>query len=167
MSQQFSGAVQLTNNYCSNRVTISNSIAEALQDDSIDSLCLTVSVCFGVKSVAFTSCRRCYSHCTHILVLIGAHVQVGTSDNSPINLSGVQITTSNIDCNCTSRACSIYRETYINRFSAWLSHCRGFHVTYLAPFKLKKWLILLLKMARPAPTVIPVALSSGSRNCIS
>ena len=94
-------------------------------------------------------------------------IQITRSNYSAINLSCLQISARNIDPNQTAGAGCVNRHAVALYSAQTLVLLDKEDIDYLGPLMFKKWLILLLRMARPTPIVTEGARSSGSRACMS
>lgn len=108
-------------------------------------------------------------------VVFGAHVQIASRNDSPFGVARLKIPTGQIQRDQAPGAGSVYcyagvtlsvpvatRES-LNNNTTDPCQCH----THLGPLISKKWLMRLLNIARPDPTVKLGVLSSGSLACMS
>ena len=128
---------------------------------------------------ATTHCSGCAQGCAERLAITSTRihawlfihgadspkVKIGTGNDGPVYLSRVQVAAGHVNTHEAAGAGSVDGHA-VGQLAGWppffLQLYRG-RRAHLGPFKLKKWLIRLLSMARPMPTTAPGALSSGFR----
>jgi hypothetical protein len=108
-------------------------------------------------------------------VVFGAHVEIASRNDGPFGVARLKVPAGQVQSNQASGAGSVNRYASVivsvpvatreslNNNTTGL--CQGH--THLGPLISKKWLMRLLNIARPDPTVKLGVLSSGSLACMS
>ena len=98
-------------------------------------------------------------------VVFGAHVQIASRNDGPFGVARLKVPAGQIQRNQTPGAGRVNCYADVTVSAPVTNLCQGH--THLGPLISKKWLMRLLNIARPDPTVKLGVLSSGSLACMS